>query len=324
MKKINRYRELLIIAVLLLVFLVAALSQTKIPSPKLTNEKRVSLIVYGDDSERWENLRQGAGLVCENNDAGLSLLTMLSENDVAEQEEIIEREIENGADALIIAPVNSAQIRDYIINRRISIPVAFVESVESCGKDQTDIAPDDYRMGYELGEKLVENESDIVTVAVVSNNTERDSVALREKGLMDAIEGKVGKILTWSRSEYNNKTETRVFIQKSLVSEATDVIVTFDNSTTDALLDALTNLNKQSKLYSVSTSNKAVYNLYSREILSLGYPNEYAMGYLAAENVLDRSYAKKAYSDKEIEYRIIRKENMYDEDNQTLLFPFVN
>ncbi|MBO4890730.1 MAG: substrate-binding domain-containing protein [Lachnospiraceae bacterium] len=324
MKKIKRYRELLIIAVLLLVFLVAALSQTKIPSPKLTNEKRVSLIVYGDDSERWENLRQGAGLVCENNDAGLSLLTMLSENDVAEQEEIIEREIENGADALIIAPVNSAQIRDYIINRKISIPVAFVESVESCGKDQTDIAPDDYRMGYELGEKLVENESDIVTVAVVSNNTERDSVALREKGLMDAIEGKVGKILTWSRSEYNNKTETRVFIQKSLVSEATDVIVTFDNSTTDALLDALTNLNKQSKQYSVSTSNKAVYNLYSREILSLGYPNEYAMGYLAAENVLDRSYAKKAYSDKEIEYRIIRKENMYDEDNQTLLFPFVN
>ena len=324
MKKMKRYRELLIIAVLMLVFLIAALSQTKIPSPKLQNEKRVSLIVYGDDSERWENLRQGAGLVCENNDAGLSLLTMLSEDDVGEQEEIIEREIENGADALIIAPVNSSQIRDYIINRRIKIPVAFVESVESDDKDLIDIAPDDYRMGYELGEKLVENESDIVTVAVVSNNTGRDSVALREKGLMDAIDGKVGKILTWSRSEYNNKTETRVFIQKSLVSEATDVIVTFDNSTTDALLDALTNLNKQSKLYSVSTSNKAVYNLYSREILSLGYPNEYAMGYLAAENVLDRSHAKKAYSDKEIEYRIIRKENMYDEDNQTLLFPFVN
>ena len=324
MKKMKRYRELLIIAVLMLVFLIAALSQTKIPSPKLQNEKRVSLIVYGDDSERWENLRQGAGLVCENNDAGLSLLTMLSEDDVGEQEEIIEREIENGADALIIAPVNSSQIRDYIINRRIKIPVAFVESVESDDKDLIDIAPDDYRMGYELGEKLVENESDIVTVAVVSNNTGRDSVALREKGLMDAIDGKVGKILTWSRSEYNNQTETRVFIQKSLVSEATDVIVTFDNSTTDALLDALTNLNKQSKLYSVSTSNKAVYNLYSREILSLGYPNEYAMGYLAAENVLDRSHAKKAYSDKEIEYRIIRKENMYDEDNQTLLFPFVN
>ncbi len=324
MKKLKSYRELLVIAALILVFLGVAISQTKLQTPILQTEKRVSLIVYGDDSERWENLRQGAGLVCENKNAGLYLLTTLSEDDVSEQKEIIEREIENGADALIIAPINSQEIKDYINNKRIGIPVIFVESVESSDDSIIDIAPDDYRMGYELGEKLVENESDIVTVAVVSDNTERDSVALRKKGLLDAIEGKVGKILTWSRSEYNNKTETRMFIQKSLVSEATDVIVTFDNSTTDALIDALTNLNKQRKIYSVATSDKAVYNLHSKEVLSLCFPNEYAMGYLAAENALDRSYAKKMYSDKEIEYRIIRKENMYDEDNQTLLFPFVN
>ena len=324
MKKLKSYRRLLISAILLLVFLVVAISQTKLQSPRLQDEKRVSMIVYGDDSERWENLRQGAGLVCENNDAALSLVTMLSGNDVGEQEKIIEREIENGADALIIAPVNSQEIKEYITSRKIRIPVAFVESVESGEDKPIDIAPDDYRMGYELGEKLIENESDIVTVAIVSDNTERDSVALRKKGLLDAIEGKVGKIITWSRDEYNSKTETRRFIQKTLVSEATDVIVTFDNSTTDALLDALTNLNEQRKIYAVATSDKAVYNLQSREISALGYPNEYAMGYLAAENVLDRSFAKKMYSDKEIEYRIIRKENMYDEDNQTLLFPFVN
>ena len=324
MKKFRNYKRLLIIALLLVIFLTVAISQTKIQSPKSSKRKQVSLIVYGDDSERWESLRQGAGLVCENNDAGLSVLTMLSENDVGEQEEIIEREIENGADALIIAPCNSEEIRDYIKERNISIPVAFVESVISTDEDLIDIAPDDYQMGYDLGTSLVENESDIVTVAVVSDNIERDSVALREKGLMDAIEGKVGKITKWSRNDYNNKAETRMFIQKSLVSEATDVIVTFDNSTTDALLDALINLNKHSRIYSVTTSNKAVYNLYSKEIISLGYPNEYAMGYLAAMNVLERSYARKTFANKEIEYRIIRKENMYDEDNQTLLFPFVN
>ena len=48
------------------------------------------------------------------------------------------------------------------------------------------------------------------------------------------------------------------------------------------------------------------------------------MGYLAAMYAMDDSYAKKKYPDEAIEYRIVRKENMYDKDNQELLFPFVN
>ncbi len=324
MMKLKRYRRLLVIVVLLLIFLIAAISMSDLTASKSDERKQVSLIVYGDDSERWENLRQGAGLVCEQKNAGLSLMTMFSDNDVAEQEEIIDREIASGADALIIAACNSVEIRDYVNGKNLNIPVVFVEEVESLDEELIRISPDDYRMGYELGEELVKNESDIVTVAVISESTQRDSVALREKGLLDAIEGKVGKILTWSRDENNQRTDKRQFIQKAFVSEATDVIVTFDSFTTDALIDALANLNTKSKVYAISTSDKALYNLYSKEIIALGYPNEYAMGYLAAMNALDRPYAKKKYTGKETEYKIVRKENMYDEDNQTLLFPFVN
>ena len=324
MMKLKRYRRLLVIVVLLLIFLIAAISMSDLTASKSDERKQVSLIVYGDDSERWENLRQGAGLVCEQKNAGLSLMTMFSDNDVAEQEEIIDREIASGADALIIAACNSVEIRDYVNGKNLNIPVVFVEEVESLDEELIRISPDDYRMGYELGEELVKNESDIVTVAVISESTQRDSVALREKGLLDAIEGKVGKVLTWSRDENNRRTDKRQFIQKELVSEATDVIVTFDSFTTDALIDALANLNTKSKVYAISTSDKALYNLYSKEIIALGYPNEYAMGYLAAMNALDRPYAKKKYTGKETEYKIVRKENMYDEDNQTLLFPFVN
>ena len=324
MMKLKRYRRLLVVAVLLLIFLVVAISVNDLTTSKGDDRKQVSLIVYGDDQERWENLRQGAGLVCDQKNAGLSLLTMFSENDTAEQEEIIDREIQSGADALIIAACNSAQIRDYVESKKLSIPVVFVEEVESLDQDLVRITPDDYRMGYELGEELVKNESDIVTVAVISESTQRDSVALREKGLLDAIDGKVGKILMWSRDENNKRTNKRQFIQKALVSEATDVIVTFDSFTSDALIDALANLNTKSKVYAISTSDKALYNLYSKEILALGYPNEYAMGYIAAMNALDRPYAQKKLSGKKTEFKIVRKENMYDEENQTLLFPFVN
>ncbi len=324
MKKLTEHRRLLVVAILLVIFLVTAISQIYLQTPKSETRKHVSLIVYGEDTERWENLRDGAALVCEEKNSGLSLLTTLSEEDVSEQIEIIDREIENGADALIIAPCSSQDIRDHIERKNPGIPVVFVEEVLSLDGSLSCITPDDYNMGHELGENLVENESGIVTVAVISDEPKKDSVSLREKGFLDAIEGKVGKLITWSDTDNRMGSDKRTFIQKALVSEATDVIVSFDNTTTDALIDALSNLNEERRIYSVSTSNKALYNLYSRKIITLAYPNEYAMGYLAAMNVLDRPYADKMYRDKEIEYRIVRKEDMYDEDNQTLLFPFVN
>ncbi len=285
--------------------------------------RHVSLIVYGEDSERWENLRQGAELACGENNADINILTMSSEDDAAEQEEIIDREIEDGADALIIAACNSKEIGSFIKDKKPKIPVVFVET----GSEEGDVrcfSPDDYRMGYELGEEIVAKESDIVTVSVVFENSDRKSVALREKGLMDAIEGKVGRVIKWEKNEAVKNANTRTFIQKELVSRATDVIVTFDNSTTDALMDALENLNKSSKVYSIATSDKAVYNLYNKRIKALLYTNEYSMGYLAAVYALDRPYFQKRYQDEVIDHRIVRKENMYDEDNQTLLFPFVD
>jgi ribose transport system substrate-binding protein len=323
MKRLYESKSLIVMIILLVVFLLMTVYLTDTDTKKEKESKHVSMIVYGDDAERWENMREGALLVCEEKGADLNMLTMLSENDTAEQEEIIDREISGGADALIIAPCNSSKIKEYVSGKRLRIPVVYVETVESAFAD-INIATDDYEMGYKLGEEIVQNESDIVTIAIISENTERDCVALREKGLRDAIEGKVGKVINWSRDEYKANVNTRMFIQKEIVSEATDVIVAFDNTTTDALLDALENLNQTGKIYSISTSNKAVYNLYNQQIKSLEYPDEFSMGYLAAMHVLDSTYAKGKYGHRKIEYRMVRKENMYDKENQTLLFPFVD
>ncbi len=181
MKSLKNNFSLLVVIVLLAVFVVTAVLQIDQREPKKQERKKVSLIVYGDDSERWENLREGAGLVCDEKEADLSLLTMLSENDVSEQEEIILREVEDGTDAMIIAACNSSEIKDFIKSRNLRIPVIFVESVNEETKTVDCIAPDDYKMGYELGETLAKYEGEIVTVAIRSDNIQRDSVSLREK-----------------------------------------------------------------------------------------------------------------------------------------------
>ena len=46
--------------------------------------------------------------------------------------------------------------------------------------------------------------------------------------------------------------------------------------------------------------------------------------FMPVQYALDSNYASRLFSRKEIEYRMVRKENMYDKENQTLLFPFVD
>ena len=321
--KLRSGKNLIAALILLVVFAIIA-ALWFIPGKADEKPKHISMIVYGDDTERWENIREGAYLVCSDNNAKLSLLTMLSEYDADEQMEMIDRELEDGTDALIIAPCSSSRIKEYIDAKKLRIPVVYLETIKDASPTDICIALDDYEMGYALGEEIVAEESDIVTIAVLSGNTDQDCVRLREQGLRDAIDGKVGKIIDWSGKGAGTGSNARTIIQKNIVSEATDVIVSFDNNTTDALLDALDNLGHSAKVYSISTSNKAVYNLYNQGIKVLEYPDEFSMGYLAAMYALDPVYASGRYSHKKIEYRMVRKENMYDEENQTLLFPFVD
>ncbi len=323
MKKMSENKSLIAVIALIAVFVMITL-YASVPRRSDKEVKHVSMIVYGDDADRWANMREGAYLVCSEKNAKLNLLTTMSEDDPDEQMEIIEREVADGTDALIIAPCASREIKEYIDSVKLKIPVVYLETLENASPVDVSIAVDDYMMGYELGESFVLEESEIVTVAVLSGNTDRDSVRLREEGFRDAIDGQVGKIIDWSGISSGTARDIKTYIQKEIVSEATDVIVSFDNQTTDALLDALSNLNQTCKIYAVSTSDHAVYDLYNGEIRILEFPDEFSMGYLAAMYALDPDYAKGRYSHNRIEYRSVRKENMYSEENQTLLFPSVD
>ena len=291
--------------------------------PDKESTKKVSLILYGNNLKRWENLIQGAELSAEESDAEINTVYMSGESDYSEQIGIIQREVSNGADALVIAACDSEEIGKYIDKSKINLPVIFVETGVDSKQDRTCICADDYEMGYELGKSIVENENPIVKVAIVSDGTERNSISKREQGVMDAISDYVNKVVIWERNPNEEDLTDRVFLQREIVSEAVDVIVTLDNTMTDSLMDALDNLRKTSKVYSISTSNQAVYCLDHKMIKILVHQNEFSIGYIGTKYAIDSKSAKKEYSDDSIFYKAVSKDDMYDYDNQKLLFPFV-
>jgi len=315
----NSRREILIIIILVVVSTILLV----VGSASGERTKKISLIVYGSDANRWENLREGAELAAKESGAEVSLVTMTSEYDSNEQISIIDREIKNGADAIMVAACDSQKIGEYFDNRLTLVPVIFVETGVESSRSRRVIKSNDYQMGYAIGEEICRNEDYIVKVAIVADGMMRNSVKERERGLRDALGDNVKTIVTWERKESEANAKPRIFLQRELVSRAVDVIVTLDNSMTDGLMDAQSNLNKTVTTYAISTSDESVYYLDQGRIKALTYQTEFGIGYVGAKYALQEGKSGWNYRNYEIPYKVVNKDDMYDYDNQMLLFPFV-
>ena len=105
----------------------------------------------------------------------------------------------------------------------------------------------------------------------------------------------------------------------------TDTVISLENNSTEKAVDILLNDDSISwKLYGEGRSEKLVYYLDKGLIQELAVPNEYYMGYqsmaLAAQNI--RFYTEKT-EQSEVEFYMVSKENLYDEETSRILFPTV-
>lgn len=282
----------------------------------------ISLIVYGS-SDRWENLKQGAERAADGTAAEVNLITMSTETNAKEQLALINREIVNGADALMIAACDSKELEKYFQETEIEIPVVFVQNGLENKGDYWYISADNYAMGYELANVIAANEKRWIKAAIIADRMEKNCVSERFQGVYDSLSQYADEVVIWKRDENEKDIQTMLFLQRELTEEAVDVVVALDTSSMEALMDAVENLNKDIKVYGVANSDKAVYYLDNGKIKSLIYQNEFSIGYLGVKVILDEKTYDKNKIFNTVEYEIVNEDDMYSAEYEKLLFPFV-
>lgn len=286
--------------------------------------RQVSLIVYGSDGSRFENLKQGAEMAAVDLNAEVTLITMSSEDDALEQISLIQREIANGADALLIAACDSKALKEYLEENPPKIPYAFVETGTTGCPDSMLTASDDAAMADALVRTIDENEKDWIKAAVIVDHTERESVAKRLDAVMNTGVRYAEEVVFWERNEQEKNKKAQFFLQRELTEEAVDVVIALDNSSMEELLDATVNLNKDIKIYGIANSAKSVYYLDNGLIKTLIYPDEFSIGYIALSDLLNEKNFDLPLSGEandRIRFAAVSHENMYEKAFQRLLFP---
>ena len=125
MKK-KRKQKLILLLLLVLSFLL--LLNDTLGSEKDKRIYNISIITRGKNSESLMIMKQGIDQAASEMNADISFITLSEENSVNEQNELINREIKNKADAIIISPVDYEKMAEPIENAMKKVPVILIES----------------------------------------------------------------------------------------------------------------------------------------------------------------------------------------------------
>lgn len=278
----------------------------------------VSVIVNDSSNVRWDAFRIGLEQGAEDNHVHLNLVSTGTFQDAQEEQTIVKRELDGDADGVIVDPYSSE--KDIILPTESAKPVVLIETGIETDKLFNSVMTDHVKLGKSLADAVIKDKA--VKVGILSGNQEQLGMRQRLKSVQDALV-EAGIEISWilSEKEFNKKIRSMEYFADHQI----DTVISLENNSTEKAVDILLNDDSISwKLYGEGRSEKLIYYLDKGLIQELAVPNEYYMGY---ESMVLAAQSIRYYTDKteqaDVEFYMISKENLYDEETSRILFPNV-
>jgi len=320
-------KKLLVFILILLLFLASflILDRDRIFEKKNNNPFQVSVITRGKSTESWTTIKQGIDQAAKDMNVEVSFVTLSSENNTVEQVSLMQREIANGANAIVIAPANSADLIQPIAKARKLIPVITMQSTVDSIKDIPYISCDNYQLGSALASKLVSSKLSGNRIAILRNSMDCSNIDQRYLGVVSVLNKTKDTIEYWDIPD--DPQEAYDTAKGMLQNSSATTLIALDGATLEAVgkaeRDFIKTGGNQVQIYGLGRTNIVVSLLENQIINSIGVENEYNLGYLSIQSAVNHINKKEDDSSTKINFAIVDHQNMYSSDNQRLLFPFV-
>lgn len=309
----NRLTRTLVTVLLLVIVIISAYLLLGIN--RTGDRPSVSVIVNDSNDERWTTMREGLEQAADDRDVEVNFVSTGTFGNISEEEELMEREIENGADGIIVQPVSDGESDGIYAKIASEVRLILIDSWSGSGK-YTSVTPDNENIGEKLGDMIISDLGDRLSgkkIGVLTGNQKELAMQQRLEGFKKSI-GSAADIAwcIYAGGDENDDTDMNA-----------DIMVALDNSETERAVDFLLQNGNGSLLYGEGCSEKTVYYLDKGIISGMVVPNEFNMGYLGVSVMADQLERKKTDRSTVISCLCITRDNLYDEANQKLLFPIV-
>jgi ribose transport system substrate-binding protein len=320
-------KRILVFTLILLIFTGSYLiyNRDRIVGKRNNNPYQISVITRGKSTESWTTIKLGIDQAAKDLNVDVSFVNLSSENNAKEQIALMQREISNGANAIVIAPANTTDLKAPIEKARKSVPVIAMQSTVDTIKDLPYISSDNFQLGEALATKLLSNKKDDGVIAILRNSMGCSSIRQRYLGVVSALGAESSKLEYWDVP--NDPQKTYDTVRSKLYSSSATTLIALDGATLEAAgkaeRDFIKNGGRRVQIYGMGRTNTVVSLLESQVINSIGVENEYNLGYLSIQSAVNHINNKSDDSNNRVNFAIVDHQNMYNSDNQRLLFPFV-
>ena len=273
----------------------------------------LSVIIREQDSSFWTNARMGMEQAAGELGAELRFLTLSTANDGREQWELLLREIEQGADALVVAPADPAVLEKDLAELEGDVPVVTLESPLE-GADLS-VAASNGEIGTGLAQAALEDRKG-GRVLLLDTAPRCTAVAQRLAAARDLL------------TEAGVETQVETIPVDSLGSRLPELleqlspaqVMTFEPAATEAAARVKSQEGLSVELYGVGATAAVVAALDRGTLSAVAAWSDYAAGYLAVDGAAKLARGERSEM-KPPPFFLIRGEDIYEPDNQKLLFP---
>lgn len=275
-------------------------------------EEKIAVLISNPDDSRWNAFKYGLQMAAEDQKVEISLIPMKKNPSVDAQKQAIEQEIGRGADGVILEPASGRGAEEMLVEMGKQIPLMLIAPGNFQEGNQILVTtPDDEAMGEALGREVLRDFNEKMkgkTVGVICENPGLKASQKRIEGIRKVVEEAGGQIL-WKDHSLEGHSAVNV------------VFAVDDASVVNAGGTAAANNLHGALVYGIGNSMEAVHYLDTGSVECLAIPDDFLQGYQSLTQMakaLKHSFSEA--EDTTIDYKILRRGELFLEENQEILY----
>lgn len=312
-------KQLIYFAFVVLLILLYLVSSTDFIYKEQENEiYNVSVILNQTTDSGFANTKLGMKMVERHYTIDLNIITLYEANDVLQQMEFILREIENGAQAILVMPVDTEALARLLNEQApVNVPIISLGTTLSASPVRLSVEGDEKTQMLALAEQIAKD--GIETVYVFASAIERNNKTRR----IEYLEGYFAEVGIGMETLNYIRTEGLENMLREISRRGDkDGVIALDQET----LERLAGLNETLEvtrvpLYGVGYTDKILNYLERDVIQAVTIHNDYDLGYLGLSLAIELIEGKSVKVPTTVMGTLVTKENLYEKFNEKILFP---
>lgn len=277
--------------------------------------RKISVVIQDAEDTQWAAFRYGLKMAAQDQKVELVVASTADVLTKEEQLNTIKREIELGADAVIVQPVPGDDLEQKLKHLEKKVPIMLVEYTAAKEREKSQlpsVEPDHSAMGEALAEELKKDYCGNLSgkkYGILMKADAPHAMNSRRQGVEKALQD-TGIVCSWVvDGSVENKPEV-------------DIVIALDNnSLIKAAEQAAANNLHGALVYGIGNSTQAAYYLDIGSVECLVVPDEFSVGYYSLTEAAERlRHFFRGMKSRVVAYTVIRREELFEERNQEILF----